>query len=94
MNHVNDQMIMYYVYVLQSEKTGQLYVGSTKDLRKRFSQHNLGQSTWTKRAIPWKLIYYEACLVKEDAQARERYFKSGPGRQALTKRLKRFLLLT
>lgn len=94
MNHVNDQVVMYYVYVLRSETNGQLYIGSTKDLRKRVSQHNLGHSTWTKRGIPWELIYYEACLVRGDALAREKYLKSGPGRQSLTKRLARFLSLT
>ena len=85
---------MYFVYILKSEKSGQLYTGSTSDLRKRLSQHNLGQSTWTKGGVPWKLIYYEACLNLEDAQAREKYLKSGPGKAYLKNRLKRFLTLT
>ena len=85
---------MYYVYILKSEKSGQLYTGSTDDLRKPLSQYNLGQSNWTKGGIPWKLIYYEACLNKEDAQAREKYLKSGPGKAYLKNRLKRFLFLT
>ena len=85
---------MYYVYVLKSQKSGQLYTGSTNDLRKRLSQHNLGQSTWTKKGVPWELIYYEACLSEEDTQARELYLKSGPGKAYLKNRLKRFLTLT
>ena len=85
---------MYYVYILQSEKSGQWYTGSTNDLRKRLSQHNLGQSTWTKRGIPWRLIYYEASLEESDAKERETYLKSGPGKAYLKKRLKRFLTLT
>lgn len=51
---------MYYVYVLKSEKSGQWYTGSTDNLRKRVSQHNKKQSTWTKGGVPWTLIYYEA----------------------------------
>ena len=85
---------MYYVYILQSEKSGQWYTGRTNDLRKRLSQHNLGQSTWTKGGVPWKLIYYEACIDEKDAQAREKYLKSGPGKAYLNNRLKRFLTLT
>ena len=85
---------MFYTYVLKSEKSGQLYTGSTEDLRKRLSQHNKGKSTWTKKGVPWSLIYYEACLTKEDAEARERYLKSGPGKAYIKNRLKRFLTLT
>jgi len=71
-----------------------LYTGSTKDLRKRLSQHNKGESTWTKKGIPWTLIYYEASINKEDAQAREKYLKSGMGKRYLKNRLKRFLFVT
>lgn len=85
---------MYYAYILQSKKSGQWYTGSTNNLRKRLSQHNLGQATWTKKGIPWTLIYYEASLNEEDARTREKYLKSGPGKQYLKNRLKRFLSLT
>ncbi len=85
---------MYYVYILQSEKSGQWYTGSTGNLRKRVSQHNLGQSTWTKGGVPWKLIYYEACLSEEDARAREMYLKTGAGKKYLKNRLTRFLSVT
>lgn len=85
---------MYYVYILKSEISGQWYTGSTGNLRKRLSQHNLGQSSWTKGGVPWKLIYYEAGLSEEDARAREKFLKSGAGKKYLKNRLKRFLTLT
>ena len=85
---------MYYIYILQSEKSGQWYTGSSGNLRKRLSQHNLGQSNWTKRGIPWKLIYYEASLSEEDARIREKYLKTGAGKKYLKNRLKRFLSVT
>jgi putative endonuclease len=85
---------MYYVYVLKSEKSRQWYTGSTDNLRKRLSQHNKKQSTWTKRGVPWTLIYYEACLDETDAREREKYLKSGFGKKYLTNRLKRFLTST
>jgi len=83
---------MYYTYVLQSMKHGRWYTGYTGDLKERFTQHNAGQNISTKPGRPWKLMYYEACLDEEDAQARERYLKSGPGKKYLKNRLKRFLL--
>lgn len=87
-------MNMYYTYVLMSKKDGKWYTGSTGDLRKRFREHNSGRNFSTKSRFPFKLIYYEACLDKKDAEAREKYLKSGMGKRYLKNRLKRFLLLT
>jgi len=80
---------MWYVYVLQNNKD-KWYIGSSKDLRKRILRHNSGKNKSTKYGIPWKLIYYEACLNKKDTRAREKYLKSGMGRRYLKNRLKFF----
>ena len=32
---------MFYVYIIQSKKDNNLYVGSTNDLKRRFEEHNL-----------------------------------------------------
>jgi len=85
---------MIYIYVLQSEKDKKMYTGLTKDLRKRFEEHNSGKVFSTKNRGPFKLIYYEACLNEDDAKDRERYLKSGMGKRYLKNRLKRFLSLT
>ena len=82
---------MFYTYVLQSKKNGQLYTGYTTDLRKRFKEHNDGKSIYTKHRGQYELIYYEACLNEEDAKAREKYLKSGRGKRYIKDRLKRFL---
>jgi len=81
---------MWYVYLLTSEKAGHWYTGSTKDLRKRISDHNEGRNFSTKSGRPWKLIYYEAGLSREDARAREKYLKSGMGKRYLKNRMKFF----
>lgn len=94
MNAVRDQIVMYYVYLLQSKANGKLYAGSTNNLRKRLGEHNSGKSTWTKTGIPWSLIYYEACRDGNDARSREKYLKSGMGKRYLKNRLKHFLSLT
>ena len=87
-------MSMWYTYILQSEKDKSWYTGYTQDLRKRFSQHTEGKSTWTKARGPFTLIYYEACLSEEDARSRELFLKSGMGKRYVKNRLKRFLSLT
>lgn len=81
---------MYYIYVLQSEKDGNLYTGYTPDLRKRILRHNNGVVQSTKYRIPFKLLYYEACVDMKDARARERYLKTGMGKRYLKNRLKFF----
>ncbi|MEK7617970.1 MAG: GIY-YIG nuclease family protein [Patescibacteria group bacterium] len=80
--------------MLQSFKDGKQYTGCCKNLRKRFKQHNNNLVPSTKGRAPFVLIYYEACLNKDDAFARERYLKSGMGKRYLKNRLKRFLSLT
>ena len=65
--------LMYYTYVLQSEKDGNLYVGFTKDLKQRLELHNKGRVDSTKDRCPLKLIYYEACTDRDDATKREKH---------------------
>ncbi len=80
---------MYVVYVLESKKRDkELYVGYTNDLRKRLEEHNQGLNKSTKPYLPWRLIYYEACLNQADAKRREKYFKTSQGRRLLKRRLK------
>ena len=85
---------MCYTYVLRSKKDKRWYTGSTGDLRKRFSEHNCNRVSSTKGRRPFEIIYYEACIDKEDAIDREVYLKSGMGKRYLMNRLKRFLSLT
>jgi len=82
---------MYYVYTLLSLRDKQFYIGYTEDLRKRIFQHGKGYGFSTKNRRPFKLIYYEACLNREDARAREKYLKSGMGKRYIKNRLKNSL---
>lgn len=85
---------MVYTYVIRSKKDNKFYTGTTADLRKRFSEHNDNKVTSTKNRGLFELIYYEGCIDKNDAFARERYLKTGTGKRYLKNRLKRFLSLT
>jgi putative endonuclease len=93
MNPVRDHPVMFYTYILKN-KNDRLYTGYTRDLRKRFKEHNMRKSKYTKYNGPYVLIYYEACVNEQDARSRETYLKSGPGKRYIKNRLKRFLSLT
>lgn len=85
---------MFYTYVLRSKKDQKLYTGYTRALEKRFAEHNAGRNFSTRNRGPFELIFYEACSEQEDAMAREKFLKSGPGKTFIKKRLKRFFQLT
>jgi len=82
---------MYYTYVLQSMKDMDFYVGLTKDLKLRFENHRKGLVESTKNRRPLRLIYYEACVSRDDARQREKYLKTYHGRMFLGRRLKSYL---
>ena len=80
---------MFYVCLLKSPKTGQIYVGFTEDLKRRFAEHQK-----LPRYKGCMLIYYEAYRNREDAVQRERKLKSyGSSLRGLKARLKRSLNL-
>lgn len=82
--------MFYYVYILRSLKDGKLYIGHTNDLRRRIAEHNKGNNFSTKGRLPLILIHYEAFRNQDDSQLRERFFKSGWGRQFIQKALKNY----
>jgi putative endonuclease len=79
---------MNYVYVLVSEGDNQFYTGATSDLKNRLQKHSNGKVPSTSSRRPLKLVYYEACISKQDAFRREKYLKTGMGKRYLRNRLK------
>jgi putative endonuclease len=72
---------MYYVYVLRSKThPDETYIGSTRDLRRRLTEHNAGKSVHTNKFKPWELMAYIAMPERHLAEELERYLKSGSGR--------------
>ena len=78
---------MFYIYVIKSLKDEKIYVGHTNDLRERIEQHNKGEVKSTHSRKPFKLVYYEASNILEDAIKREKSLKTGFGRRYLKNRL-------
>lgn len=81
---------MYYVYVLQSLIDSKLYIGYIADLENRLKEHNSGECFSITSRSPFKLIFYEAYLNKEDAKRREHYFKTTKGKTTLRQMLKNY----
>ncbi len=74
---------MYTVYILISEKDKKRYVGCTSNLNRRLDEHNLGLVKSTKNRRPFKLIYTEEFSDKSEALKKEKFFKTGKGREYL-----------
>ena len=79
-----------YVYVLRSNSDKMLYTGYTSNLKQRLQLHNEGKVPFTRNRIPIELIYFEGCNNQQDATRREKYLKSGNGKNYLRNRLKNF----
>ena len=50
---------MPFTYILYSEKLDKYYIGACINLDRRFYEHNVGHSKFTKPGIPWKLVFKE-----------------------------------
>lgn len=71
----------YFAYVLECDD-GSLYKGVTQNLFERINRHLEGRgSEWTAKHIPVSLIYFEEFDTEKEALEREKYFKSGSGRE-------------
>lgn len=90
-SNVSSRHTRLYVYILYSLKDRGLYIGFTNNLKNRLVLHAKGQVIATKSRLPVKLIHYEYFINRDDAEAREKFLKSGYGRRQLKEILKRTL---
>ncbi len=72
---------MYFVYVLFSFKFNRSYVGMTKNIKQRLSEHNSKKNTSTKAFVPWEVVYTEEYNTQAEARIREKYLKTAAGRR-------------
>ncbi len=66
---------MFYVYILYSARLNSYYAGSTNDLTDRIHRHNTGQSKYTRKGVPWELVYVETLPSRSLAVQLERKIK-------------------
>jgi len=72
-----------YVYAISSVNRNYIYVGMTENLEERIKRHNSGREKTTKPYIPFILIFSEVCNNRIEARNREKYWKSGIGKEKL-----------
>jgi putative endonuclease len=61
----------------------------TNNLERRFNEHNNGKNKSTKAYVPWQLIYVEGFETRIEARKREKYLKSGIGREFIKEIVKK-----
>tara|TARA_R110002049_G_scaffold187188_4_gene355455 strand:+ start:5278 stop:5556 length:279 start_codon:yes stop_codon:yes gene_type:complete len=72
------------IYILHSKKFNKYYTGFTSNLIERFKSHNhLSKKGSTIKYRPWMVVYVEFYHSKPEAMKREKYLKSGKGREWL-----------
>lgn len=75
---------MFTVYILYAQRFNKIYIGYSSDLTERLNAHNsLATKGWTIRFRPWVLVYTEEFSAKSEALKREKFLKSGIGRELI-----------
>lgn len=77
--------MFYYVYVLKSANNWRFYVGMTSNIERRLKEHNAGYTKSTKAYRPWDLVFFETFSTRIEARQREKYLKSGIGKEYIKK---------
>ena len=75
--------IMFFVYAISSLNRNYIYVGLTNNITRRIEEHQRGSNRTTKAYRPFKLILLEEYKTRVEARKREKYLKSGIGKEFL-----------
>ncbi|MFH1712089.1 MAG: GIY-YIG nuclease family protein [Patescibacteria group bacterium] len=76
-------MSSYIVYAIVSKVDGRIYVGLSSQLNIRLLEHNSGYVKSTQAYRPWAVFYTEEANTRLEARKREKYLKSGFGKEFL-----------
>ena len=76
---------MIFVYAIRSIYRKNIYVGMTNNLERRLNEHNNGENRSTKAYKPFELVYFEEFKTRMEARNKEKYLKSGIGKEFLKK---------
>ncbi|PIR87313.1 MAG: endonuclease [Candidatus Harrisonbacteria bacterium CG10_big_fil_rev_8_21_14_0_10_49_15] len=74
---------MFYVYALSSLSRKYIYVGLTNNHTRRINEHQTGRERTTASYRPFQLILIEEYKTRQEARKREKYLKSGIGKEFL-----------
>jgi putative endonuclease len=76
---------MYFVYILQSLKTGRYYIGSTNNVERRISEHNGGKTKSLRSHRPLELKFCKSFDIKQKAIDMEIKIKKLKSREIITR---------
>jgi putative endonuclease len=83
---------MFSIYILYSAAFAKTYVGFTNNILRRMEEHNFTENKgFTLKYRPWLLVYTEEFELKSEAMKREKYLKTGVGREEIKIIVKAFL---
>jgi putative endonuclease len=74
---------MFFVYAIKSQRRNYVYVGLTNNFDRRLLEHSSGQNKTTRPYAPFKVILVEVHQTRPEARKREKYLKSGIGKEYL-----------
>jgi len=80
---MNSYKTKYFVYAISSISRKYIYVGMTNNLNRRISDHNKGYNRTTKPYAPFELIFTQEFPSRIEARIKEKYLKSGVGKEFL-----------
>ncbi|MGE0568322.1 MAG: GIY-YIG nuclease family protein [Bacteroidia bacterium] len=81
------------MYVLVSKvKSLRFYGGMSEDAQKRLKEHTSGKTKSTKGYIPWELFFFEKFYDRNAARDKEKYLKSGSGKESIKNKWSRSLI--
>jgi putative endonuclease len=78
-------MSEYFTYVIKSLKKNYAYTGISNNVERRIGEHNSGYNKSTKPFAPFKTLLVEKHSDRKSAREREKFLKSGKGREFLKK---------
>lgn len=78
---------MFYAYIIKAIASDFYYKGHCEDLTIRLQQHNSGKTQSIKYYKPFQIPYFEEFETRQEAIAREKYFKTAAGRRFLKTKL-------
>jgi putative endonuclease len=79
---------MFFVYAIKSINNNYIYVGLTNNLDRRLKEHFAGKEKTTRHYRPYTILFTESHPDRLSARKREKYLKSGCGKEFLKSLIK------
>lgn len=74
---------MFNVYIIKSVSKDTFYIGYTANVEDRIRRRNQGRERYTKKYVPWKLVYKRGFDNRGETVKHEQYLKSLKSKKAL-----------